>query len=421
MRVLLVSANTERINIIPLPLGLYYVAAAVRNSGHEVMVLDLMAEMDSPSLLGRTIASFNPDVIGVSVRNIDDQMSNGRFFLDDVRRIVRRCRDLSGAPVVLGGAGYSIFPESALTYLEADMGIQGEGEALFPALLDRLAQKTGVSGLPSLYLRGAGIQGKRSFIAKLDSLPLSGTHEFLTSRNREHWLPFQTRRGCPMGCSYCSTETIEGRTIRKRSPEAAVEEMARCVEAGFRQIYFVDNTFNLPSDYAKELCRQMIARGLDISWQCILYPGKVDEELAALMAEAGCTQAGLGFESGCERILRGMNKQFTPNEVRRTAEILAGKGIRQMGFLMLGGPGETKASAVESLTFADSLPLDQVKVTSGIRIYPHTALAKTAMEEGMISPDDTLLFPKFYLVPELEEWLAENVKGWMADRPHWMT
>ena len=421
MRVLLISANTERINILPLPLGLSYVAAATRNGGHDVRVLDLMAEDDSESLIRETIASFRPDVIGISVRNIDDQTKDGRFLLDEVRRVVRDCRRLSDAPIVLGGAGYSIFPESVLAYLEADMGIQGEGEVAFPALIERLAQQADLSGTPGLYLRDRGLLGKRTFVKDLDSLPIFGAHEFLASQDRGLWLPFQTRRGCPLNCSYCSTSTIEGLAIRKRSPEAAVTELARCVESGFRQIFFVDNTFNLPPGYAKEICRKIIDRGLDISWRCILYPGKVDEKLAALMAAAGCREVSLGFESGSERILRNMNKKFNLREIRQTAETLARHGIRQQGFLMLGGPGETQESVLESLTFADSLPLDQLKITSGIRIYPRTALARVAIDAGMISPDDDLLLPKFYLVRELEEWLLETVKTWMADRPHWMT
>ncbi len=421
MKVLLISANTEKINLLPLPLGLSCVAAATESAGHEAMVLDLMAEGDSESLIRTTIASFDPDVIGISIRNIDDQAKDGRFLLDEVRCVVQNCRCLSAAPIVLGGAGYSIFPESALTYLEVDMGIQGEGEVAFPTLVDRLARKADLSGTPGLYMRGLGLQGERQYAVNLDSLPVSRANEFLVSRDRELWLPFQTRRGCPMDCSYCSTATIEGRTIRKRSPEVVVAELARCVGDGFRKIFFVDNTFNVPSDYAKEIGRKIIDRGLDICWRCILYPGKIDEELIALMADSGCEEVSLGFESGSERILRNMNKKFDLREVRRTAEILARHGIRQLGFLMLGGPGETRESVLESLTFADSLPLDQLKVTSGIRIYPYTALARTAIDDGMISPADDLLLPKFYLVRGIEEWLSETVKVWMADRPHWMT
>jgi radical SAM superfamily enzyme YgiQ (UPF0313 family) len=421
MKVLLISANTERINLTPLPLGLNCVAAATRHGGHDVRVLDLMAENDSGLPIREAILSFHPGVIGISIRNIDDQNRQGRFLLDEVKHVVRSCRDLSDAPIVLGGAGYSIFPESVLNYLEADMGIQGEGEAAFPILVDRIERRTDLFGIPGLYLRGRGLQGKRTFIKDLDSLPISGTLKSLASQDRRLWLPFQTRRGCPLNCSYCSTSTIEGLVIRKRSPEAAVAELAHCVEAGFRQIFFVDNTFNLPPGYAKEICRKSIDRNLDISWRCILYPGKVDEKLAALMAEAGCREVSLGFESGCERILLNMNKKFNLREVRRTAEMLARHGIRQQGFLMLGGPGETRESVLESLTFADSLPLDQLKITSGIRIYPQTALARAAIDEGMISPDYDLLLPKFYLVRELEEWLSETLKTWIADRPHWMT
>ena len=421
MKVLLISANTEKINLLPLPLGLSCVAAATQSAGHEAMVLDLMAEGASESLIRTTFASFGPDLIGISIRNIDDQAKDGRFLLDGVRCVVQNCRGLSAAPIVLGGAGYSIFPESALTYLEADMGIQGEGEVVFPTVVDRLARKADLSGTPGLYMRGLGLQGERRYAVNLDSLPISRAHEFLVSRDRELWLPFQTRRGCPMDCSYCSTATIEGRTIRKRSPEAVVAELAGCVGDGFRKIFFVDNTFNVPSDYAKEICRKIINRGLDICWRCILYPGKIDEELITLMADSGCEEVSLGFESGSERILRNMNKKFDLREVRQMAEILARHGIRQLGFLMLGGPGETRESVLESLTFADSLPLDQLKVTSGIRIYPYTALARTAIDEELISPADNLLLPKFYLVREIEEWLSETVKVWMADRPHWMT
>ncbi len=421
MRVLLIAANTEKINIVPLPLGLHYVAAATQDSGHDVLMLDLMTHDDFRLTISETIKSFRPDVIGISIRNIDDQVMHGaRFLLDDVKSVIQACRSESTAPIVLGGAGYSIFPQAVLAYLDADMGIQGEGEAVFPQLLERLERHADPAGLPGLYLKDRGLQGERSFIRGLGELPASGVHRFLSAYDRDLWMPFQTRRGCPMNCSYCSTAAIEGRTIRKRSPAAVVEELKNCVTAGFRQFYFVDNTFNLPQSYAKEICRLIIDEGIPIDWRCIFYPGHTDEDLIKLMAEAGCREVSLGFESGCERILANMNKRFTPEEVRKTSLMLARQGIRQMGFLMLGGPGETRESVCESLAFADSLPLDTMKVSQGIRIYPYTALAKIAVDEGRIRPDDQLLAPAFYMVREIEDWLAQTVKARMAERPNWM-
>ena len=422
MRVLFISANTEKINLLPMPLGLAYVAAAVQNQGHDVRVLDLMAQPDSRLPIRDMVQSFRPDVIGISVRNIDDQnMTAPRFLLDAVRDVVLYCRSVSDAVLVLGGAGFSIFPDAALSYLEADMGIEGEGEEAFPELLDRLTRRADLAGMPGLHLKGRGLQGRRVFIRNLDALAVTGVERFLSAYSGELWIPFQTRRGCPLECSYCSTAAIEGRSIRKRSPEAALQEMKAFAAAGFDRFYFVDNTFNLPPSYAKELCRLMIREGLPIAWRCILYPGKVDEELVALMAGAGCREVSLGFESGCERILKNMNKRFNPEQVRKASHLLAQYAIRQMGFLMLGGPGETRESVRESLAFADSLPLDSVKVSRGIRIYPHTLLAKIAAAEGRIPVGADLLAPAFYMVSEIASWLTETVTNWTAGRPHWIT
>jgi radical SAM superfamily enzyme YgiQ (UPF0313 family) len=383
-----------------------------------------MIETDTPLSMAETIRSFRPEIIGISVRNIDDQMmEHPRFLLDQVKKVVALCRSHSEAPIILGGAGYSIFPESALHYLEADMGIQGEGEMAFPDLLDRIRRGADLSGTPGLYLRGLGLQGKRKFAKNPDTLPLFDAHGPPRSLppDQERWMPVQTRRGCPMNCCYCSTPLIEGRTIRKRSPETVIEELTHRVDAGFQWFYFVDNVFNSPLSYAKELCSKIVERGLNISWRCIMYPGKVDREMLHLMAKAGCRDVSLGFESGCEHILRNMNKKFTPPAVRQTSEMLKDFGITRMGFLLLGGPGETRESVLQSLDFADSLNLDTLKITTGIRIYPHTALAKTAIDEGVILPGDNLLFPKFYLVKNLKDWLRETVKAWIAHRPHWMT
>ena len=421
MRVLLISANTEKINMPTLPLGLACVATATRKAGHDVAMADLMVEKDTQSVLKEAIEGFRPEIIGISVRNIDDQnMENPRFLLDPVKEIVSGCRSLSETTIVLGGAGYSIFPESALSFLGADMGIQGEGEVVFPDLIERLEQGAGLSGLPGLYLSGHGLQCKRMFAKNLDTLPLPETDLLsLPSQKEELWMPVQTGRGCPLSCSYCSTGTIEGRVLRRHSPEAIVQWIARWREAGVHQFYFVDNTFNLPPSHAKEICRKLIDHGLKTRWWSILYPKHVDKELAGLMARAGCEQVSMGFESGSERILKNMNKRFTLKEVRQISEMLSEHGIRRMGFLLLGSPGETRRSVEESLVFADSLKLDTLKITTGVRIYPHTSLAKKAIDDGVISSHDDLLLPRFYLAKGLENWLPETLKNWATTRPHW--
>jgi len=423
MRVLLISANTESINMPIIPVGLGAVAAATRDAGHETHLVDLMSVSDTSSVVHDAMETFCPDVIGISVRNIDDQnIRQPLFLLDQVKAVVSDCRGLTGVPIVLGGAGYSVFPETSLAYLGADMGIQGEGEVAFPLLLSRMEQGADLSEVPGLYVPGVGLQGKRQFQKDLDLLPLADADLWTppSADQNDLYMPVQTRRGCPMNCSYCSTSCIEGSIIRKRSSEVVVDALTSLVEKGFRRFFFTDNIFNIPPSYARELCCAIADRDLGIVGRCIIYPGKLDEALVKEMARAGCTEVALGFESGSARILKSMNKKFTPEDVRRTCNMLADHGIFQMGFLLLGGPGETKASVEESVAFADSLPVNVMKIAPGIRIYPFTSLARQALNEGVITPDDDLLFPKFYVVPELQDWLLEAVTQYTAKRPNWL-
>jgi radical SAM superfamily enzyme YgiQ (UPF0313 family) len=384
-----------------------------------------MMQTGAQKALCGAIADFNPEIIGISVRNIDDQnMENPRFLLEAVKDVITICRKYSAATIVLGGAGYSIFPQATLDFLKADIGIQGEGESAFLILLNRLHNRKNISEIPGLYLPGQKSQRGPAYIKSLDdiTLPLPDVHLSTPSilKDKEIWIPFQSRRGCPMDCSYCSTATIEGRIIRKHDPEKVVKNISRYAEAGLDHFFFVDNTFNLPSAYANTLCEQLISSKLKITWRCIIYPWKVDNELVEKMAEAGCREVSLGFESGSEKILAKMNKKYLPNDVRQISERLNKFGIGRMGFLLFGSPGETKETANESLEFADSLDLEAMKITIGTRIYPNTSLQQIAIKEGVIAAGENLLIPKFYIAKGLEGWLRETVKTWMETRPHWV-
>lgn len=419
MKILFISANTETVFMVPLPLGLNLVAVAARNAGHRVELLDLMGNDDAPSLIESAIERLQPDVIALSVRNIDNQnMTQPRWFLPPVRDMVACCRRHSGAPIIAGGAGFSIFPEAALRYLEVDMGIRGEGETAMVRLLDALERGEDPARVPGICLPGR-ITAQCAERTPLAALPLPDPDLWRApdQAGQEIWVPFQTRRGCPMRCGYCSTPALEGTVIRKHPLEEVVDCLSRHVARGFDRFYFVDNVFNLPPDYALRLCAALREAGLGIRWRCILYPGFVDEALIRNMEAAGCVEVSLGFESGNLNILRSMNKKFTPEQVRNASRLLASHGIRTNGFLLLGGPGETRETVAESLAFADSLSLDTLKVTAGIRLYPHTPLADIARREGIIKPDDDLLIPRFYLADGLEGWLQRTVEEWAAERP----
>lgn len=411
MKVLLISLRDELgEKVSPLPLGLACVAGATKEAGYDMRLVSLLTMDYGGFQLRNVIVRFHPDVIGISVRNIDDQdMQDSHFFLAPLRELVATCRRVSGASVVVGGAGYSIFPQAALSYLQADMGVKGEGERAFPALLNWIER--GAQGTPPA---GTHLHNRAStstaFVPNLDSFPLPEPDIWLHNPHGEaERIPVQSRRGCPLNCIYCSTSAIEGKPVRKRSPESIVSWLAKLCERGFRSLYFVDNTFNLPPSYAKEFCRQVIQAELGLDWWSIVYPKWVDKELVELMAEAGCTQVSLGFESGSEAMLERLNKRFSCSEVKAISGLFSAAGIKRNGFLLLGGPGETRETVEESLAFANSLHFDALKITVGLRIYPGTSLHSIALAEGVVTPEDDLLRPKFYLSRSLREWLPQRI------------
>lgn len=419
MNALLISANTERGALTTLPRGLACVAAATRAAGHAVTVLDLLFREELAEAVAQAVLAAQPDVIGVSVRNVDDQaMAAPRFLLEPVRAVVAACRAASAAPVVLGGAGFSIFPLAALRYLGADWGIAGEGEVAFPALLAALGRGETAPRVPGLVAPSGLLRPPRRHLAALGPAPAPGDllGALPPAQLAETWVPVQTRRGCDRRCAYCSTPVIEGRRSRARPVDDVLSELRGLAAVGARRVYFVDNTFNRPAPYARALCDALAGADADLGlrWRCIIYPRGLDAGLARAMAAAGCEEVALGFESGAPSVLRALGKDFGPDDVRRTAAHLGAAGIRRTGFLLLGGPGETRATVRESLDFVASLGLEAHKVTVGLRIYPGTPLWRAAIRDGVVAADDDLLPPRFYLAAGLAGWLDDVVAAHRA-------
>jgi len=423
VKVLLIYQADDAGPMIVLPVGMACIAAALEGAGHEVRQLALDGS-DPAGQIHACLETFSAEVIGVSVRNIDDQTRIGTvFLLEGLQKVVAACREFSAAPIVLGGAGYSIFPQSVLSYLQADFGICGEGEGAFLQLLDHLQKKQAPGEIPGL-LQPASKTASLSTSLRLADWPLPrpGRHLVVPqpAPGQQLWIPVQTRRGCPMECSYCSTPAIEGDRWRCRPVRQVVDHLTECVAAGCDHFFMVDNTFNLPRNYAESLCDLIIADGLNITWQAILYPSDVSGRLVEKMARAGCAEVSLGCESGSETMLHNYNKRFLPDEVRRISRLLKDHNIRQHGFWLLGGPGEDRCTVQESLDFLDSLELTTLKVTVGLRIYSRTPLAHQARSEGVIAQKDDLLQPRFYLAEGLAGWLPEALRSWARERPHWL-
>ena len=428
MRLLFISTNRCRLVFLPLPLGLAAVVAAV-GEAHEVRVLDFMFAEDPLAQVDRAVAELRPELIGISVRNIDNQDSRlPEIYFPEVKDLVQHLQGISPAPVVLGGAGFSVAPLEFMEFTGADFGMVGEGE-FFVRFLQAYPEKEWdqVPGL--IWRQDGGLKlNRRRPIRQLDLLP-GPALEYFTPRHYQETqgsaglpglIPVQSRRGCPMRCIYCSTPLLEGTQTRAWAPEQVASWLAAWQEKwGLTRFYFVDNIFNCPVDYGRRLCRAIAALRLPLEWVCLINPAFPDQQLFELIRAAGGAMVQVGNDSGSELVLSRLGKGFELRQVERTLKLLQATNLPFTCFLLLGGPGETRETVQESVAFLEAFQPRMVSVKVGIRIHPGLPLHRLALEEGVVKPEDNLLWPKFYLAPAIRDWIWDYLLEVAARHPNW--
>jgi radical SAM superfamily enzyme YgiQ (UPF0313 family) len=422
-RVLLVNLNRCTTPETVFPLGLSHLNAALRRAGHETRWLDGNAESRPPA---EVLAEFRPDHVGVSVRNIDDVLIRQRetYFseLADFCSLVRR---VNPRPVILGGSGFSIFPQRLLELSGADFGICGEGEAGFVELIAALSAGGDYSHLPGLVHR----RGGKIIVNPPKS---AGTGAPLEAADRpapvvEHYvrtsgtLNLQTQRGCAQRCCYCTYPLIEGRRHRCRPAETVAGEMAQLEAQGAKYVFIVDSVFNSTPRHVTEVCEALIRRRLRVRWGCFLRPQGLTPALMQLMARAGLAHIEFGSDSFCDPVLEAYGKRLTFDDIRRASELARRQRIDFCHYLICGGPGETletlRTTYEHSLTLTGAIILAVV----GMRIYPGTDLYERALRERRLLPEADLLTPEYYVTPELgEEQVFARLQEFSRRSPNWI-
>ncbi len=427
MRVLLISANTEKIPDPVYPIGAAAVGAAARRAGHEVEAVDLCFAEDARSLVLDAVRTFRPDAIGISLRNLDNSAyPENCSYIDDYRSLMSWLRESSAAPVVLGGAGFTVMPTTILEELHADYGVAGEGELAFPWLLEcieRGADTVADAGFSRQPVNGGMLISAGARIQRLDETHVPDRDLFDARRYYERGgcLNVQSKRGCCFDCVFCSYPLIEGTKVRVRSAAAVVDEIQSLRERlGVRHLFFVDNIFNFPLPHAKRICEEIIARGLDVEWSGYLNPKFVDEELARLMAASGCKGVEFGTDSGASTVIANLHKEFDTEDLRRSSRLCRQYGIKFAHSLIFGGPGETTETVEQTLALMEELQPTAVIAFTGIRVLPGTGMVEIALRDGQIDADDNLLHPKFYIAESLREDLIARIESHAARRSNWI-
>jgi radical SAM superfamily enzyme YgiQ (UPF0313 family) len=422
MKIFLISVNRERMPFPVFPLGLAYIAKAVRKSGHEIEVMDLCFSKEVTIDLKSVLRRFQPGLIGISLRNLDNlTYPNPVSYLKEVEEVISICRQFTSSRLVIGGSGYSLAPKELLQYFDVDFGIVGEGEEIFLKLVKQVEQGDPISPSPHLLIKEQPfpplIEGARVFPIQSPDRTFFETHRYLEEGGMGN---IQTKRGCPFSCIYCTYPLLEGKKVRLRKTTEVVDEIQRLVEEGVDYIYFVDDIFNYPSADAEALCREMARRKIDVKWSAFVNPSFLNETLLQWMKEAGCVGIEFGTDSGSPRMLGNYKKSFTQEDIIQSSRICSKLKVNQCHYLLFGGPGEDEETIEESFQLMDQLDPTAVIAMLGIRIYPGTELEQIALSQGIIRQDSNLIYPHFYIAPALGERLNSIVQEKALARKRWI-
>lgn len=419
MNILLISANRERDPYPVFPIGLSFLAAPLARAGHNLAVLDLCFEKDAAAALDAALAAHRPEAVVISLRNLDNVTWPGsRSYLAGVRDIVAACRPR--AATIIGGSGFSLMPLEVLRATGADYGIAGEGEEVLPLLLEGLRLGGDVTALPGVVAAGASSFLPPRLVSRIGT-PERSLFNVARYHSEGGMANVQTKRGCPFSCTYCTYPHLEGRETRLRPVDEIVGEIRTLVEeSGVSYIYFVDDIFNYPPEFAARLCRAMSAERLPVNWSAFINPDFITPELMETMLAAGCDAVEFGSDSGSPVMLKNLKKSFTVYDLRAASRLCREMGVDFAHYMLFGGPGETRETILESFGLMDELAPTAVIAMTGLRIYPHTALHRTAIEEGVIDASTSLLDPLFYIAPAVRDFFADLITAEAMKRRNWV-
>ena len=422
-RILLISANRCTTPDAVFPLGLAYLNAALRRAGHDCMWLDALSHAGD---FKQRVRNYHPHFIGISLRNVDDVLIRKQeTFFAALSPLIAELREISSCHIVVGGSGFSIFPQQLFELSGADFGIVSEGETAFPVLIAALESGSDFSHIPGLVFRqkdrtivnppAPGSAAENLMAA--DWPPLVTSHYLGTSGA----LNVQTQRGCSFRCCYCTYPVIEGRQHRPRSGETVAEEFEQSQRLGAKYVFVVDSVFNSSVAHVTDICRALIRKDITIPWGCFLRPQGLSTDLMSLMARAGLAHVEFGSDSFCDEVLAAYQKGFTFEDILFSSELARQAGVDFCHYVIAGGPGETHATLLRGFEKSRQLGDSIIIAVVGMRIYPGTALFERAIAEGRISRDVNLLTPCYYLASGLQQaQVFQQLQDFARHSPNWI-
>jgi radical SAM superfamily enzyme YgiQ (UPF0313 family) len=374
------------------PLGTLYVAAVLQRAGHEVRFFN--GAFTTHEQIVRDLKAFDPGFIGIY---------STTFGWKKAKKTATDFRDMfQQRAFICAGGPYPIAMQEACL---ADGGksfdaiVCGEGEMTSLEIVERLESGKDLEGVQGvIYREGEEIikNPARPLIEDLDSLPfparelLGDSNKYIpppATYRRKPVAVLMTSRGCNRRCIYCFQIDKERKSgIRYRGVENVLAEIEHCLQQGYREIKFIDDTLAADYDRAMTLATEIKKRKLDFTWFASACVNQVDKPLLQAFRDAGCWAILFGAESGVQKNLNAIRKGTTPDQIRRAVKAAQEVGLRVNTPFLFGIPGETFEEGLQTIDFAIDLNPDMANFHA-ITPFPGTYLYDNLEKYGTISDD----------------------------------
>jgi anaerobic magnesium-protoporphyrin IX monomethyl ester cyclase len=402
MRVLLIQGwlGENPPDALVYPLGLSYVATALDQAGHQVTICDPNALPEGLAAVAETCTRLDPDVVGVSLRNIDttDYLHYHYYYrhLDDVLDTVTR--STPGSLLIIGGTGFSIFPKRIMEdHPEIDFGLVRESETSVVDLLDHLDEPDRVGGVWIRDENGLRHTGDRPLPSYPDiTWPRRDFCEITPYLAVERAIGIQSYRGCPLKCAYCNYPALNGKRIRTRTARDVVDEIEHLHrDLGVKEVIFADSLFDLKRSFAREICEELIHRDLGIRWSAWYETWRFDEAWFHLARQAGCYRFCFSPDGASDVTMKALGKRCRQADVERVLDIAARHPDTAFRFtLFCGSRGQDWLDVWRSIRFVvlSHLWLANSRcLLSWTRVFPDSHLYQDLVASGELEPGTDLL------------------------------
>ncbi|MGD2250919.1 MAG: radical SAM protein [Candidatus Methanofastidiosia archaeon] len=336
------------------PLGVLYIAAGLCDE-HEIQIVDAFNRRLTLEETVKEILLFEPDVVGISLT-----MSPTAPFGKDLAQIMKKT---TNAAVIMGGTHATFAAEELVSHPYIDVVVLHEGERAFQEILRWKKGDFNLCDIKGIVFQHNGNTVKtllREPIENLDDISFPARHLLPdhTLYNRKHIL---SSRGCVFKCIYCASSAMNQYRWRPRSPDNVLKEIEVMVSAYSPTFYFADDNFPVNRERTIQICKKIVENQLDVTWACLSRLEFVDDaHLLEVMASSGCREIFIGAESGSDKVLKKMKRNYTAEDLKKVVKICNYMGISTTVSFIVGNPYETQKDVKKTFELAASLDTPNV-------------------------------------------------------------